>query len=191
MRHTITRAMLWLLVLLACAVALVLFMSANQGVITLFWPPWRVDVSANLVLLLALAALALLHASRAVLHCIRRLAAPRRMAPSAPAPEAPESLLAQAWAHHLAGRASQARQAAASALAAAGAQDWALQAQAHLMAAACEADASQRQPHWQAAQAALAQLLPPAASDKTETAAATAAPADTVPAGRRVVAAGS
>ena len=182
MRHIITRAMLWLLVLLACAVALVLFMSANQGVITLFWPPWRVDVSANLVLLLALAALALLHASRAVLHCIRRLAAPRRMAPSAPAPEA---LLAQAWSHHLAGRASQARQAAASALAAAGAQDWALQAQAHLMAAACEADASQRQPHWQAAQAALAQLMPPAASDKTETA------TDTVPAGRRVVAAGS
>ena len=36
MRHIITRAMLWLLVLLACAVALVLFMSANQGVISAF-----------------------------------------------------------------------------------------------------------------------------------------------------------
>lgn len=46
------RAALWLLVLFAVAVASALFAGSNQGTITLFWPPHRLDFSLNLVLLL-------------------------------------------------------------------------------------------------------------------------------------------
>ena len=50
------RATLWLLALFAVAVATALFAGNNQGTITVFWPPWRLDLSLNLVLLsLALA----------------------------------------------------------------------------------------------------------------------------------------
>jgi HemY protein len=46
------RVALWLLSLFAVAVAIALFAGDNQGTITLFWPPYRVDLSLNLVLLL-------------------------------------------------------------------------------------------------------------------------------------------
>lgn len=50
------RATLWLLALFAVAVASALFAGNNQGTVTVFWPPWRLDLSLNLVLLaLALA----------------------------------------------------------------------------------------------------------------------------------------
>lgn len=50
------RATLWLLALFAVAVASALFAGNNQGTITVFWPPWRLDLSLNFVLLaLALA----------------------------------------------------------------------------------------------------------------------------------------
>ncbi len=46
------RAAIWFLFLFAVAVALSIFLGANQGVVTLFWPPYRVDLSLNLVMLL-------------------------------------------------------------------------------------------------------------------------------------------
>ncbi len=46
------RAALWLLGLFGIAVAIALFAGNNQGTVTVFWPPWRVDLSLNLVLLL-------------------------------------------------------------------------------------------------------------------------------------------
>ncbi len=46
------RAALWLLALFGTAVAIALFAGNNQGTVTLFWPPHRVDVSLNLVLVL-------------------------------------------------------------------------------------------------------------------------------------------
>lgn len=45
------RATLWLVALFAVAVAVALFAGNNQGSITVFWPPWRLDLSLNLVLL--------------------------------------------------------------------------------------------------------------------------------------------
>lgn len=45
------RATLWLVALFAVAVAAALFAGNNQGTITVFWPPWRLDLSLNLVLL--------------------------------------------------------------------------------------------------------------------------------------------
>ena len=46
------RAALWFLFLFAVAVALSLFLGVNHSVVTLFWPPYRVDLSLNLVILL-------------------------------------------------------------------------------------------------------------------------------------------
>lgn len=63
------RAALWLLVLFGIAVAVALFAGNNQGSVTLFWPPYRVDLSLNLVLLLLVAAFFFVHTA------IRALAA--------------------------------------------------------------------------------------------------------------------
>ncbi len=45
------RLALWLLGLFAVASAIALFAGNNQGVVSVFWPPYRIDVSANLALL--------------------------------------------------------------------------------------------------------------------------------------------
>ena len=46
------RAALWFLALFGMAVAIALFAGNNQGTITLFWPPYRIDMSLNLFLFL-------------------------------------------------------------------------------------------------------------------------------------------
>ncbi len=46
------RFLLWFLALFGIAVAIALFAGNNQGTITVFWPPHRIDLSLNLVLLL-------------------------------------------------------------------------------------------------------------------------------------------
>ena len=56
------RAALWLLILFAIAVAGALFAGNNQGSVTLFWPPYRIDLSLNLVVLLLVAAFFFVHA---------------------------------------------------------------------------------------------------------------------------------
>lgn len=43
------RIALWFLGLFGVAVALALFASGNQGSITVFWPPYRIDLSVNMV----------------------------------------------------------------------------------------------------------------------------------------------
>ncbi len=55
------RIALWLMCLFGVAVALALFAGGNAGTVTLFWPPHRIDVSLNLVLLLLLVLFVLLH----------------------------------------------------------------------------------------------------------------------------------
>lgn len=57
------RAALWFLALFGVAVAIALFAGNNQGTVTLFWPPYRVDLSLNLVVLLLVAAFVFLHAA--------------------------------------------------------------------------------------------------------------------------------
>lgn len=46
------KLILWFLALFGMAVAAALFAGNNQGTVTLFWPPYRLDLSLNLVLLL-------------------------------------------------------------------------------------------------------------------------------------------
>lgn len=55
------RAILWLLGLFAVSVAMALFAGNNQASVTLFWPPYRVDISLNLAILLLVLGFALLH----------------------------------------------------------------------------------------------------------------------------------
>src|SRR3569832_1221290 len=63
-------AALWLLALFGIAVAIALFAGNNQGTVTLFWPPWRVDLSLNLVLLVLVAAFVLLHVALGALAAL-------------------------------------------------------------------------------------------------------------------------
>ena len=61
------RAALWLMALFAIAVASALFAGNNHGTVTVYWPPYRVDLSLNLVLLLlALAFVTVYGAMRAL-----------------------------------------------------------------------------------------------------------------------------
>src|SRR6187551_2226966 len=64
------RAALWLLTLFGVAVAIALFAGNNQGTVTVFWPPYRVDLSLNLVLLLLFAAFVFLHAALGALSAL-------------------------------------------------------------------------------------------------------------------------
>jgi HemY protein len=52
---------LWLVALFGVAVALALLFGGNQSTVTLFWPPHRIDVSFNLVLIALLAGFVGLH----------------------------------------------------------------------------------------------------------------------------------
>lgn len=64
------RAALWLLALFGVAVAAALFAGNNQGSVTLFWPPYRVDLSLNLVLLLLFGAFVFIHAALGALAAL-------------------------------------------------------------------------------------------------------------------------
>jgi len=44
------RVVLWLMALFGVATAIALFAAGNPGTVTLFWPPWRIDLSLNLAL---------------------------------------------------------------------------------------------------------------------------------------------
>lgn len=67
------RAILWLLALFAMAVALALFAGNNQGTVTLFWPPYRLDLSLNLVLLVLAALFVLMYAALRALSVLLSL----------------------------------------------------------------------------------------------------------------------
>ena len=67
------RAALWLLALFGVAVATALFAGNNQGTVTLFWPPYRVDLSLNMVVLLLVLGFATLHAALRALAALLEL----------------------------------------------------------------------------------------------------------------------
>src|SRR3989344_1580395 len=65
------RAALWLLALFGVAVAAALFAGNNQGTVTLYWPPYRIDLSLNLVVLLLVGGVVTAYAAlRALAHMI-------------------------------------------------------------------------------------------------------------------------
>ncbi|HYP84723.1 heme biosynthesis protein HemY [Variovorax sp.] len=111
------RAALWLLALFGIAAAVALFAGSNQGTVTVFWPPWRVDLSLNLVLLLLLALFVVLHFALRGMAALFSLPAQARQWRMQQKERALYAALLDAVSQLLAGRFSRATKAAQSALA--------------------------------------------------------------------------
>lgn len=111
------RVTLWLLGLFAVAVAVALAAGNNQGTVTLFWPPWRVDLSLNLVVLgLALLFFAM-HVALRALSALIGLPLDARRWRAQQRERAAHVALLDAASHLLAGRFLRARRAAQACLA--------------------------------------------------------------------------
>lgn len=67
------RSVFWFLALAAVAVGLALLVGGNQANVTLFWAPYRIDMSFNMVLLGVLVAFVLLHAALRGVSLLRGL----------------------------------------------------------------------------------------------------------------------
>ncbi len=67
------RGVFWFLGLAAIAVALALLVGSNDANLTLFWHPWRIDVSFNLALFALLLLFGLLYAALRALKLLRSL----------------------------------------------------------------------------------------------------------------------
>lgn len=110
------RAALWLLALFAIAAAVALFAGNNQGQVTLFWPPWRIDLSLNLVLLLLVAAFLFVHAALAALRALFDLPGQALRWRTQQKERAMHAAMLDSLSHMLAGRFLRARRAAEAAL---------------------------------------------------------------------------
>jgi len=64
---------LWFLLLAAVAVVAALLLGDNQAIVSVFWPPWRVDLSLNLVLIGLLLGFVLLHLALRGIALLRAL----------------------------------------------------------------------------------------------------------------------
>ena len=110
------RAALWLLALFGVAVAIALFAGNNQGTVTVFWPPYRVDLSLNLVLLLLFAGFLFLHAALGALAALFDLPRQALRWRSLQKERSMHGSLLDALSHLLAGRVIRARKSAEAAL---------------------------------------------------------------------------
>lgn len=106
------RATLWFVALFGIAVAAALFAGNNQGTVTVFWPPWRVDLSVNLVILLVLGGFVLLHAVLRSLALFFSLPREARAWRERQKERAMNAALLDAMAHLTAGRFVRARKSA-------------------------------------------------------------------------------
>ena len=103
------RGALWLLAIFAAAVGVALFAAQSTGTVTLFWPPHRVDMSLNLVLLLLSAAFLLVHLALSAVAALLNLPTQAKAWRTAQRERAMHSELRDALANLLAGRFSRAR----------------------------------------------------------------------------------
>lgn len=110
------RAALWFLALFGIAVAIALFAGNNQGTITVFWPPYRVDLSLNLVLLLLVAAFVFVHLALRALAALFSLPSQARRWRAQQKERAMHVALFDALSHLLAGRFLRATKSADTAL---------------------------------------------------------------------------
>lgn len=118
------RAALWLLALFGVAVAAALFAGNNQGTITLYWPPYRVDLSLNLVVLLLVGGFTTVYAALRALAALLELPHQARRWRLQQKERAMHHALLDALTHMLAGRFLRSRKAALASLS----QESALQA---------------------------------------------------------------
>jgi len=110
------RAALWLLILFGIAVAGALFAGNNQGSVTLFWPPYRIDLSLNLVLLLLVAAFFVVHTATGALNALLDLPRQALRWRTQQKERAMHAALLDALSHLIAGRYIRARKSAEAVL---------------------------------------------------------------------------
>ena len=106
------RIALSILTLFAIAVAVALLAGNNQGTITLYWPPYRVDVSLNLVLLLMVSLFVVLHLALRALAALFAIPAEARRWRLQHKERAMHVALLDALSHLIAGRFIRSRKAA-------------------------------------------------------------------------------
>jgi HemY protein len=111
------RAALWFLALFGIAAAVALFAGNNQGTVTVFWPPYRLDLSLNMVLLLLFAGFTLLHLALRGVAALLELPRQASRWRNQQKERAMHVALLDALAHQLAGRFIRARKAAELAIA--------------------------------------------------------------------------
>ncbi|MDR2128605.1 MAG: heme biosynthesis protein HemY [Burkholderiaceae bacterium] len=132
------RAVVWLVILFALAVALALFAGDNQSTVTLFWPPHRVDLSLNLALILLAGLFALVYLALRTWAILFDLPRQARRWREQQRERAAHAQLLDALIQLLAGRYLRARKAAENALARSGSvateHNASLRALAHLIA---------------------------------------------------------
>jgi HemY protein len=110
------RATLWFLGLFGVAVAAALFAGNNQATITLFWPPYRVDLSLNLVILLIALLFTVLYVALSALSALFAIPGHARSWRIQHHERAMNMALLDALSHLVAGRFIRARKAAESVL---------------------------------------------------------------------------
>ena len=110
------RIALWLLALFGVAVAAALFAGDNPGSITLFWPPYRIDLSLNLVLLLLMGAFLTLHLALRALSALFAIPREARSWRLRQRERSMQSALLDAFSQLVAGRFVRARKASESVL---------------------------------------------------------------------------
>jgi HemY protein len=111
------RAAFWLLALFGVAVAVALVAGNNQALVTLFWPPHRIDLSFNLVVLLLAGLFLLLHLALRALAAVFSLPLEARRWRAQQKERAMFGAVLDALAHQLAGRYIRATKSAQNALA--------------------------------------------------------------------------
>jgi HemY protein len=110
------RSALWLLALFGVAVAIALFVGNNQGTVTVYWPPYRVDLSLNLVLLALFGLFAALYLALRALSALFELPVQARRWRVQQKERAMHAAMLDALSHLLAGRFLRARKSAEAAL---------------------------------------------------------------------------
>lgn len=110
------RAALWLLALFAVAAGLALLAGGNPGTVALFWPPWRIDFSLNLVLLVLASVFFIGHLALRALAGFVRIPQQARRWRARQRERVVQSALVEAQVQMLAGRFVRARKAAERAI---------------------------------------------------------------------------
>ncbi|MFZ3139715.1 heme biosynthesis HemY N-terminal domain-containing protein [Polaromonas sp.] len=111
------RAALWFMALFGIAVAVALFAGNNQAVVTVFWPPHRVDISFNLMVLLLAGLFLLLYLASRALTAVFSLPVEARRWRAQQKERAMYGALMDALAHLMAGRYIRSTKSAQNALA--------------------------------------------------------------------------
>ena len=111
------RAAFWLLALFGIAAASALFAGNNQAIVTIFWPPHRIDVSFNLTVLLLAGLFTLLYVALRAMSAVFSLPLEARAWRAQQKERAMYGALMDALAHQLAGRYIRAARSAQNALA--------------------------------------------------------------------------